>query len=189
MLPGQGGWFQSAIPPGILPCTWSVLREADCSSHLASPAGGGLVAESCPILVTIEEPSRLLCPWDSPGKDTGVGWHFLLQGIFLSPGIEPASLVSPALQASSLPLSHRRMPSCLISRRQSYNVIPVGSMGRWCTGEDCWAKVLLPENKDSKFQTCWFPAFWNQTDSMCIRFYHIRAVRSWLSSWPQCLHL
>ena len=27
------------------------------------------------------QPSRLLCPWDSPGKDTGVGCHFLLQCI------------------------------------------------------------------------------------------------------------
>ena len=24
-------------------------------------------------------PTRLLCPWDSPGKNTGVGCHFLLQ--------------------------------------------------------------------------------------------------------------
>ena len=23
--------------------------------------------------------ARLFCPWDSPGKNTGVGWHFLLQ--------------------------------------------------------------------------------------------------------------
>ena len=28
------------------------------------------------------QPMRLLCPWDSPGKNTGVGCHFLLQGIF-----------------------------------------------------------------------------------------------------------
>ena len=27
-------------------------------------------------------PARLLCPWDFPGKDTGVGCHVLLQGIF-----------------------------------------------------------------------------------------------------------
>ena len=27
-------------------------------------------------------PARLLCPWDSLGKDTGVGWHDLFQGIF-----------------------------------------------------------------------------------------------------------
>ena len=25
------------------------------------------------------QPARLLCPWDSPGKNTGVGCHFLLQ--------------------------------------------------------------------------------------------------------------
>ena len=25
------------------------------------------------------KPTRLLCPWDSPGKNTGVGCHFLLQ--------------------------------------------------------------------------------------------------------------
>ena len=28
------------------------------------------------------QPARLLCPWDFPGKNTGVGCHFLLQGIF-----------------------------------------------------------------------------------------------------------
>ena len=26
-----------------------------------------------------QQPTRLPCPWDSPGKNTGVGWHFLLQ--------------------------------------------------------------------------------------------------------------
>ena len=32
-------------------------------------------------------PARLLCPWDSPGNNTGVGCHFLLQGIFPTPGM------------------------------------------------------------------------------------------------------
>ena len=27
------------------------------------------------------QPTRLPCPWDSPGKKTGVGCHFLLQGM------------------------------------------------------------------------------------------------------------
>ena len=27
------------------------------------------------------QPTRLLCPWDSPGKNTGVGCHFLLHSI------------------------------------------------------------------------------------------------------------
>ena len=33
------------------------------------------------------QPTRLLCPWGSPGKSTGVGCHALLQGIFLTQGL------------------------------------------------------------------------------------------------------
>ena len=32
------------------------------------------------------QPTRLPRPWDSPGKNTGVGCHFLLQGIFSTQG-------------------------------------------------------------------------------------------------------
>ena len=32
------------------------------------------------------QPARLLCPWNSPGKNTGVGCHSLLQRIFLTQG-------------------------------------------------------------------------------------------------------
>ena len=39
----------------------------------------------------------LLCPWDFPGKNTGVGCHFLLHGIFPTPGVKSMSLESPAL--------------------------------------------------------------------------------------------
>ena len=35
------------------------------------------------------QPARLLCPWDSPGKNTGVGCHALLQGIFPTQGSNP----------------------------------------------------------------------------------------------------
>ena len=43
------------------------------------------------------QPARLLCPWDFPRKNTGVGCHFLLD-----PEIKPPS---PVLQADSLLLS------------------------------------------------------------------------------------
>ena len=36
--------------------------------------------------------TRLLCPWNSPGKNTGVGSHSLLQGIFLTQGSNPGLL-------------------------------------------------------------------------------------------------
>ena len=42
------------------------------------------------------KPSRLLCPWDSPGRNTGVDCHFLLQGNLPDPGITLASLTSLA---------------------------------------------------------------------------------------------
>ena len=38
------------------------------------------------------ESTRLLWPWDFPGKSTGVGCHFLLQGIFLTQGSNPGLL-------------------------------------------------------------------------------------------------
>ena len=44
-------------------------------------------------------PSRLLCPWDFPGRKTGMGFpcHFLLQELFWTQGLNPpTSLVSPA---------------------------------------------------------------------------------------------
>ena len=44
-----------------------------------------LVTQLRPTLCDFE-PTRLLCPWDSPGKSTGTDCHFLLQGIFLTQG-------------------------------------------------------------------------------------------------------
>ena len=33
--------------------------------------------------------TRFLCPCDLPGKNTGMGFHALLQGIFLTQGLNP----------------------------------------------------------------------------------------------------
>ena len=41
--------------------------------------------------------SQLLCPWDSPSENTGVGLPCPPPGDLLDPGIEPVSLMSPAL--------------------------------------------------------------------------------------------
>jgi len=38
------------------------------------------------------EPTRLPCPWNSPGKNIGVGSHSLLQGIFPTQGSNPGLL-------------------------------------------------------------------------------------------------
>ena len=49
------------------------------------------------------KPTRLPCPWASPGKSTGVGCHALLQGNLPDLGIEPGC---PALLVTSLSQSH-----------------------------------------------------------------------------------
>ena len=48
------------------------------------------VAKSCPTLCdSMDWPARLLCPWDSPGKNTGGGSLSLLQGILPTQGTNP----------------------------------------------------------------------------------------------------
>ena len=65
-----------------------------------------LSAQSC---LTLQphglQPTSLLCPWDSPGKNTGVGCHSLLQGIFLTQGSNPRLLCLLHWQVYSLPLA------------------------------------------------------------------------------------
>ena len=52
--------------------------------------------------------TKLLRPWDFQGKGTGVGWHFLLQGIFPTQGLNPG--LSHCRQ-TLYRLSHQRSPS------------------------------------------------------------------------------
>ena len=51
-----------------------------------------LVTQLCPTLCDPMEPTRLLCPWDFPGKNPEVGSHSLLQGIFPTQGSNPSLL-------------------------------------------------------------------------------------------------
>ena len=56
-------------------CTWRSVMSNSCNSH-------GL------------QSTRPLCPWHYPGKNTGVGCHFLLQGTFLTQGLNLHSPLS-----------------------------------------------------------------------------------------------
>ena len=66
-----------------------------------------LVAPSCPTPWTVTPwtvwPTRLLCPWDLPDKNTGLGYRFLLQGIFPTQGLIPSLLCPLHWQMGSLP--------------------------------------------------------------------------------------
>ena len=51
------------------------------------------------------------CPWDSPGKDIGVGYHALLQGNFPTQELNPSLFHLLHWQVGSLPLAPPGKPS------------------------------------------------------------------------------
>ena len=90
--PGRGHHFLFGFPqrgPSGLP-------PSLCRSQQLGPQLGYACACACACSVVSDslrpheqQPSRFLCPWDSPSKNTGVGGHFLLQevraGLCLTP--------------------------------------------------------------------------------------------------------
>ena len=71
-----------------------------------------LVAQWCPTLCNPMDcsPPRLPCPWNSSGKNTGVGCHSLLQGIFPTQGSNLGLLQADYLpsEPSGKPVIYRR---------------------------------------------------------------------------------
>ena len=64
--------------------------------------------QSCPTLcdpVDCSPPARLLCPWNSPDKNTGVGCHLLLPGVFPTQRSNSQLLGLLHWRADSLPLA------------------------------------------------------------------------------------
>ena len=77
---GRPGVLQSMESQGVGHC-W--VTELNWTELIAAAAKS---LQSCPTLRPHGlQPTRLLCPWDSPGKNTGVGCHFLLQLNWLDP--------------------------------------------------------------------------------------------------------
>ena len=72
-------------------------------------AGQCMCTQSCLTLCDPMECSlpRLLRPWDFPGKNTGVGYHFLLQEIFPTQGL---NLGLPHYRQTLYRLSHQGSP-------------------------------------------------------------------------------
>ena len=66
------------------------------------------------------QPTRLPCPWDSPGKNTGVGCHFLLQCMKVKSESEVTqSCPTPWTAASQAP------PSMEFSRQEYWSGVPL----------------------------------------------------------------
>ena len=95
-----------------------------------------LVAQSCLTLCDLMgcSPPGSSVHWYSPGKNTGVGCHALLQWNRPNPGIKPRS---PTLQVDSLPSRHQGSPRIL--EWVSYPFSRGSSQPRNQTGISCIA--------------------------------------------------
>ena len=62
-------------------------------------------------------PPSLLCPWDSPGKKTGVGCRALLQGIFPTQGLKCST-------TNNINPSNKNSPQTVKQAQASYLVLP-----------------------------------------------------------------
>ena len=92
----------------ILPCMMiGVVTEDDRGGHSAwgKSLWGQSESEVAPSCLTLYDPTRLPHPWKFPGKSTGVGCHFLLQGIFSTQGSNPGLLLC---RQTLYHLSHQR---------------------------------------------------------------------------------
>ena len=108
-------------------------------------------------------PPRLLCPWNSPGKNTGVGCHSLLQGIFPSQGLNPG-LLKPgrffticAIREDQVCFTHSpsQLRNPCYSNLSSYTLyhIILGIYNKCCVYRKIWISIkrlnhveLLPEH-------------------------------------------
>ena len=59
------------------------------------------VDQLCPTLCNPMDCNPPSCPWNSPGKNTGVGSHFLVQGVGGSDGKDSRYDINVGFQASS----------------------------------------------------------------------------------------
>ena len=74
-----------------------------------------------------QQPTRLPRPWDSPGKNTGVGCHFLLQCM----KVKVKSLSRVRLFATPWTAAYQALPSTGFSRQEYWNGVPSPSPMNW----------------------------------------------------------
>ena len=71
------------------------------------------------------QPTRLPCPWDSPGKNTGLGCHFLLQCMKVKSESEVAQ--SYLTLSDPIDCSYQTPPSMGFSRLEYWSGVPLPS--------------------------------------------------------------
>ena len=132
-----------------------------------------LITQSCPAFCDPHgvQSTRLCCPWNSPVKNTGVGCHSLLQGIFPTPGTEPRS---PVLQADSFTNWATGKPLALLGK----GPFPFDSWVSWteellCSLFACFGGAVFT------FEACLF-----LLSTLCSTLFWLSSSVNWKSKLP-----
>ena len=105
------------------------------------------------------QPTRLRCPWDSPGKNTGMGCHFLLQWV----KVKSESEVAQSCPTLSDPM----------------DCSPPGSSVHGFSRQEYWSGVPLPSN------TPLFP-LWNERLPQSVTYY--MAIGAKMNEWMNAIY-
>ena len=125
------------------------------------------------------EPTRFLCPWNYPGKNTGVGCHFLLQEIFPTQGWNPGFLHAGRFRTI---WATREAPCVLVTGRLRIHMARWGllSMTDVAWISSCTAPCLCPGEHAPPLSVSKWNFMWKRTmKAYCFhRIFHIVSRRT-----------
>ena len=137
-----------------------IMSSAERNNHFASVAS--VVSDS--VRPHRRLPSRLPRPWDSPGKNTGVGCHFLLQCRKVKSEREVAQSC-PTL-ATPWTAAYQAPPSMGFSRQKYWSRVPLPSLQRSPTEalrRNAETQSKKGESKVSEEELCFTKGYCNST--------------------------
>ena len=130
-------------------------------------------------------PARLLCPWDFPRNNTGVGCHSLHQGIFPTQGSNPDLLHCRQILYH---LSHQGSPVVAITNYYKFgDVIQQNLLSRSSEGQKF--NISLTEPKSRYKQGCTPPRLWGRIHSLTLPAFSNHWHSSAEATLPQSLLL
>ena len=107
--PAETGWEPHPGAPALCTCEFSLYSAGSAQWHMFSVSCSTYTKESCPTLcdpMDCSPPGFSVHGMNAPGKNTGVGCHSVLQGIFPTQGLNPPQTLRH--RVTMLPLLLRR---------------------------------------------------------------------------------
>ena len=140
------------------------------------------------------QPMRLFCPWDFPGKDAGMGCHFLLQRIFPTQGSNPGLLHCRQILYR---MSYKGSPIVMAFYSKPSQSISVWSRNKYSQSDYTINSELNDIRKQAVFCTRSAPHYWcavkrlltltngQQSDRHCQYTAHLskNIIFSWYLQW------